>query len=73
MVLYLGISYMKQLYARSEILRDGNDQILNGLREGLFVIDESKSKMRFLNEAGNIFIKSDYLTSNAKLNGNFSD
>jgi len=58
------------LYARSENLRDGNDQILNGLQEGLFVIDETKGKMRFLNEAGNTIIKKDYLTSNAKLNGN---
>ena len=65
LLIHLGLSYTQQLYAKSENFRVGNDQILNGLQEGLFVIDETNGKMRFLYEAGKIIIKNDYLTSNA--------
>ena len=62
--MHVGISYMGLLYARSEIMRDGNDQVLNGLKEGLFVIDETKGKIRFINAFGNIILN---LASNARL------
>lgn len=62
--LHTGISYTGLLYAKSEILRDGNDQVLNGLEEGLFVIDEAKGKIRFINDAGYTILKNDYLNSN---------
>jgi sensor histidine kinase regulating citrate/malate metabolism len=64
--IHVGISYAGLLYAKSEILLDGNDQVLNGLEEGLFVIDETKGKIRFINDAANIILKNDYLNSNAR-------
>lgn len=48
-------------------MRDGNDQVLNGLKEGLFVLDENKGKMRFINEVGCTILKNDYLNSTARL------
>jgi len=43
--------------------------VLNGLKEGLFVIDEAKGKIRFMNEAGYQVLSNGYLTSNSKLVG----
>ncbi len=40
-----------------EILRGGNDKLLNNLKEGVLVIDEVKSKIRFLIEAGDAILK----------------
>ena len=44
-------------------MRNGNDHVLDGLKEGLFVIDEAKGRMRFINETGQTILKSNYLTS----------
>lgn len=64
---HITISYLGLIYARSEILRNGNDQVLDGLKEGLFVIDEAKGRMRFINETGQTILKSNYLTSGSML------
>ena len=64
---HIAISYIGLLYAKSEIMRDGNDQVLNSLKEGLFVIDEAKGRMRFINETGHTILKSNYLTSGSML------
>ena len=57
--MHVGFSYMGELYAKSEILRNGNDMVLHGLEEGIFVIDETKGKIRFINEAGYTILKDD--------------
>ena len=64
---HIAISYIGLLYAKSEIMRDGNDQVLNSLKEGLFVIDEAKGRMRFINKAGYDILKENYLTSASRL------
>ena len=48
-------------------MRNGNEQVLDGLKEGLFVIDEAKGRMRFINETGHTILKSNYLTSGSML------
>ena len=48
-------------------MRNGNEQVLDGLKEGLFVIDEAKGRMRFINETGQTILRSNYLTSGSML------
>jgi hypothetical protein len=51
------ISWIGKLYVRAEILRSGNDTLLNNLKEGVFVIEETKEKIHFINEAGDTILK----------------
>ena len=63
LLFHLCISWIGSLYVKTELLRGGNDSLLNNLKEGVFVIDEVKDKIRFVNEAGDTNLKKNYLNS----------
>jgi len=52
------------LFVDAELLRVGNDALLNGLDEGVIIIDEGTGKVTFLNSAAEVF--------NVKKDQNFS-
>jgi len=39
------------MYTEAEILRKGNEQLLNNLKEGVVIIEENSGLVTFLNEA----------------------
>jgi len=52
------------MYAEAEILRKGNEQLLNNLKEGVVIIEEASGLVTFVNEAAKRF--------KIKLNKDFS-
>ena len=40
-----------ELYIELDILRDGNDQLLNNLQEGVFIVEHKTGKVLFKNKA----------------------
>ena len=55
--MHICFSWIGKIYLKSEILRTGNDKLLNNLKEGVFVVDETKDKIRFVNEAGEAILR----------------
>ena len=56
------------LFVNAELLRQGNDALLDGLDEGVIIIDEATNKVTFLNSAAKLFnTKKDEKFSMSKL------
>ena len=66
MIGHIFITWIGKQYLRAEVLRSGNDKLLNNLEEGVVVIDETKDKIRFINEAGELILKSIEFHSTSK-------
>ena len=45
------LNYLGYLYIRAELPRAGNEALLNSLKEGVFIIEETSSTVLFLNNA----------------------
>jgi len=61
---HLMLTWGGKLFVKAEILREGNEELLNNLKEGVFIIAEDSGIVLFLNEAAKKF--------NIRLNCNFS-
>jgi len=49
------ISIVGMLYVETEILRTGNEQLLNDLKEGVIIMDKESSMVMFVNNAAKRF------------------
>ena len=49
------ISWVGLLFVKAEILRTGNEQLLNNLKEGVIIIDKENGVVMFLNRAAKKF------------------
>ena len=54
------------IYVESEILREGNEQLLNNLEEGVMIFEEHSLKLVFKNEAARM-LDINYSGSNNKI------
>ena len=50
-ILYLCFSVFGSYYVKAEIPRIGNENLLNGLKEGVYVIDEDSQSVLFRNSS----------------------
>ena len=50
-VIYLIFSLAGSYYVKAEVPRIGNEKLLNGLKEGVFVIDEDSQSVLFRNSS----------------------
>ena len=50
-LIHILINKMGLLFVDSEILRTGNDQLLNDLEEGVIILNEDSKKVLFVNQA----------------------
>ena len=63
-IIHIIINAAGMLFVEAELLRVGNETLLNDLDEGVIIIDEGTGKVSFLNSAAEMF--------NIKLDENFS-
>lgn len=49
---HIVISWIGKRYVKSEILKGGNDTLLDNLKEGVIVVDEAVDRVRFINKVG---------------------
>ena len=49
--IHVTISKVGMLYAETEVLRSGNDQLLDNLEEGIVLFDEAKKDIIYYNMA----------------------
>lgn len=65
---HIVITACGMLFVNAELLRQGNDALLDGLDEGVIIIDEATNKVTFLNSAAKLFnTKKDEKFSMSKL------
>ena len=50
-LVYLILSWAGKIYVQSELLRAGNEELLNNLTEGVFIMDEQSKSVLFHNKA----------------------
>ncbi len=50
-ILQLIITKVGMIYTEAEVLRKGNDQILNNLQEGVIILDKKDLKIMFQNKS----------------------
>ena len=48
--LYVWANKAGMTYVEAEVLREGNEQILNSLQEGVIILDEKTLNVQFKNE-----------------------
>ena len=46
---YLGISWVGIKFLGSELPREGNEQLLEDLKDGVFIVEEETDKVRYHN------------------------
>ena len=54
-IIHLFISLTGFMYTEAEILRKGNEQLLNNLKEGVVIVEEKSGLVTFVNEAAGHF------------------
>ena len=54
-LIYLLLSWLGTLYVESEILRKGNGELLNDIKEGVFILDQDDLVVVFQNEQAKKF------------------
>ncbi len=50
-IIHLIITKVGFIYTEAEVLRKGNDQILNNLNEGVIILDQEDLQIKFQNRA----------------------
>ena len=55
-IAYMIITWIGSIFVEAEIPRLGNEKLLNGLKEGVFIIEEDSSIIQFQNHAAKRFI-----------------
>lgn len=53
-ITHVVITKVGMIYVDREVLKDGNDQTLDNLEEGVIIIDEKEMKIRFYNKAASV-------------------
>lgn len=54
-IIYLLISWIGEIYVKSEVQRANNEQILDNLDDGLFIIEEQSGELVFSNKEAKRF------------------
>ena len=54
-VAHLSLAKCGMIYCEAEVLRDGNEQLLNNLEEGVMILEEDTPNILFLNQAAKKF------------------
>ena len=63
-MIHIVITWMGSMFVKAELPRIGNEKLLNGLQEGVFIVEEETSHVLFQNSAAGHF--------NTKMNTNYS-
>ena len=63
-MIHLVITKVGMVYIESEVLREGNDQTLDNLDEGVVILDEKEMKIRYYNKAASVSQKNLSHTAN---------
>ena len=66
---YLLISWTGHMYVKAEVPRVGNENILNGLKDAVFVVDEDSRSVLFQNLAASNFNHQSQLSLQDNLSG----
>ena len=53
-LIHLVITKVGMIYIEAEVLREGNDQTLDNLDEGVVILDEKLMKIRYYNKAASV-------------------
>ena len=53
-MIHLVINKVGMVYTEAEVLRQGNDQTLDNLDEGVVILDEKEMKIRYYNKAASV-------------------
>ena len=53
-MIHLVITKVGMVYTEAEVLRQGNDQTLDNLDEGVVILDEKEMKIRYYNKAASV-------------------
>ena len=69
-LVYFLISMAGHLFTNSELPRKAQEQLLNNIREGVFIVDEKESNVEFMNTAAISLSKRLYMSYNS---GQFRD
>jgi len=54
LMIHLVITKVGMVYVEAEVLREGNDQTLDNLDEGVVILDEKEMKIRYFNKAASV-------------------
>ena len=63
-LIHLVITKVGMIYIEAEVLREGNDQTLDNLDEGVVILDEKEMKIRYYNKAASVSQKNLSHTAN---------